>query len=237
MINAAWPWQLKLSVPKPNPLNPLTYEQGVIMSDTLRVADDCVKKTVMYIAIIMSLVIGFLGGIIYSSLYSNDNPPIAKSRPVARAPQNPQQGLTPDQARKLMSLNQQVKKNPQDATAWTELGNVFFDTGQYKQAITAYKKSIELRPGNANVLTDLGVMYRRSGQPDKAIKVFDQASAIDPSNTQARFNKGIVFLYDKGNAAEAIKIWEDLLKTNPGAMAGNGRSVSDFIAQAKKTMK
>jgi cytochrome c-type biogenesis protein CcmH/NrfG len=215
------------------------------MSDTLRSSgtttivcdNNSVKKSILYIAIVISAIVGFLGGIIYSSIQSDTNVPIAKVRPAAQAPQNAPQGLTPQQASKLMALSQKVTKTPEDAAAWTELGNVYFDTGQFNQAINAYEKSIKLRPGNANVLTDLGVMYRRSGQPDKAIKSFEQASAVDPSNTQAKFNKGIVFLYDKGDATAAIKIWEDLLKENPGAMAGNGRSIADFINEAKKSAK
>ncbi|NOX24861.1 MAG: tetratricopeptide repeat protein [Deltaproteobacteria bacterium] len=200
------------------------------MPDALISTDDCVKKSTTYIAVAISLLIGFLGGVIFSSIQSSGtNPAVTAAQPAA--PASP--ALSSQQANKIMALSQRVSKNPLDVDAWTELGNIFFDTNQSAQAITAYEKSLKLRPSDSNVLTDLGVMYRRSGQPDKAIKAFERASSIDPANTHARFNKGIVLLYDKGDALGAIKAWEDLLKLNPGARATDGRPVADFIAEAK----
>ena len=34
-----------------------------------------------------------------------------------------------EQAGRIMALNQHVKTNPQDAAAWIQLGNIYFDTG------------------------------------------------------------------------------------------------------------
>ncbi len=211
------------------------------MSDLLNTDSSYVKKSAMYIAIGVSLVVGFLGGVVYNSAQSEPNQAVA-IQPKPRAQMPPQgangagQGTTSQQASQIMALTKQVMANPTDTAAWAHLGNLYFDTGQAAQAIHAYSKSLELQPGNTSVLTDLGIMYRRNGQPDQAIASFDKAMAIDPQNAQAKFNKGIVLMYDKGKATEAIKSWEEMVKINPGATTASGTPIAQIIAQAKKIM-
>ncbi|MDZ7596959.1 MAG: tetratricopeptide repeat protein [Desulfobacterales bacterium] len=93
-------------------------------------------------------------------------------------------------------LEAEAAANPQNAEAWVQLGNAYFDADQYQKAIDAYEKSLVIDPGNPNVLTDLGVMYRRNKQPEKAVEMFSRAMAADPRHEVSRMNKGIVLLYD-----------------------------------------
>jgi cytochrome c-type biogenesis protein CcmH/NrfG len=188
-----------------------------------------VKMETMLIIALITLVIGFLGGVFYSALQSG---PTGSVQTTSVPPQQQQQqapGLTSEQARDILNLEQEVAANPTNVNAWTQLGHVYFDTSQYAKAIRAYEKSLELRPDDANVLTDLGVMYRRNGQPEKALEAFDRAIAVAPRHEQARFNKGIVLRYDMNDREGAVKIWEELLEINPNAMAPNGMPVSEAI--------
>jgi tetratricopeptide (TPR) repeat protein len=59
---------------------------------------------------------------------------------------------------------------------------------------------------NPNVITDLGIMYRKVGQFQKAIETFNRAITIDPQAKQARFNKGIVQLYDLGDKSQPLAV-------------------------------
>ena len=113
------------------------------------------------------------------------------------------------------------------------MGNTYFDTSRFSKAIRAYTKYDEIQPGNANVLTDLGVMYRRNGQPQEALATFEKAMSADPRHELSRFNKAIVLMYDLGDIPGAIAAWEEQLKINPAAVAGNGSSISEFVANAK----
>ena len=135
---------------------------------------------------------------------------------------------------KSESLEKEVKKNPDNASAWIQLGHIYFDTDRYQQAIDAYEKALELNPNNADVLTDLGVMYRRSGQPGEAIKKFDMAVAVNPKHETARFNKGIVLMHDLGDREGAIQAWEVLLEINPVAMASNNQTVDQMVKHYKE---
>lgn len=187
-----------------------------------------VKKETMFIVALIALVIGFLGGVFYSALQSG--PAERVQTTSAPPPQSQQQsGMTNEQARSILSLEQEVAANPTNVDAWRQLGHVYFDTNQPPKAIRAYEKSLELRPDDPNVLTDLGVMYRRNGQPEKALEVFDKAIAVNPNHQQSRFNKGIVLRYDLNDRDGAIKVWEELIKINPNALAPNGQLVSEAI--------
>jgi cytochrome c-type biogenesis protein CcmH/NrfG len=190
-----------------------------------------VKKEIMLIVALIALVVGFLGGIFYSALQSGQTGSVqtasAPPRPTQQQQQQP--GLSNEQARNILRLEQEVAVNPSNIDAWTQLGNVYFDSGNFTKAITAYEKSIALSPNNANVLTDLGVMYRRNGQPEKAVGAFDRAIAVDPGHQQSRFNKGIVLRYDMNDREGAVKAWEELLKANPNATAPNGQPISEAI--------
>jgi cytochrome c-type biogenesis protein CcmH/NrfG len=188
-----------------------------------------VKKETMFIVALITLVIGFLGGIFYSALQSGPAESVQQTTSAPPPPASQQSGMTNEQAQTILTLEQEVAVNPNNADAWVQLGHVYFDTDNPPKAIRAYEKSLELRPGDPNVLTDLGVMYRRNGQPDKALESFDKAIAIDPNHQQSRFNKGIVLRYDLNDRKGAIKAWEELLKINPKAMAPNGQPVSEAI--------
>ena len=83
-----------------------------------------VKKQSLYLAVVAALILGFLGGIVYS---------------VYRAPEA--SGDSQDAARQqeavktLEILEKATKDKPNDGQAWVELGHAYFDTDQAKQAI------------------------------------------------------------------------------------------------------
>jgi cytochrome c-type biogenesis protein CcmH/NrfG len=190
-----------------------------------------VKKETMLIVALIAVVIGFLGGTIYSAFQSGPTTTVQTGQPSGQPQQQsqPAPNFSNQQATQILELEQEVVVNPTNVRAWIQLGNVYFDTNNYTKAIKAYEKSLELSPNNPNVLTDLGVMYRRNGQSDKALEAFDKAIAADPTHEQARFNKGIVLNYDMGDREGAIKAWEELLKANPNALAPNGQPIGEAI--------
>ena len=183
----------------------------------------------MLIVALVALVIGFLGGIFYSAFQAGPTGRVQTASAPAGPSQQQQPNLSNEQARSILSLEQEVAVNPTNVDAWTQLGHVYFDTNNPAKAIRAYEKSLGLSPDQPDVLTDLGVMYRRNGQPEKALEVFDKAIAIDPTHQQSRFNKGVVLRYDLNDRDGAVKAWEELVKINPSAAAPNGQLVSEAI--------
>jgi len=201
------------------------------MAKQKNIEGNFVKKETMFVVALITLVVGFLGGIFYSAMQAGPRGNVqTASAPAGSSPQQQQsQNMSSEQAKNILSLEQAVAADPTNVQAWTNLGHVYFDTNNPPKAIRAYEKSLELSPDDPNVLTDLGVMYRRNGQPEKALEVFDRAVAVDPQHQQARFNKGIVLRYDMNDRDGAVKAWEDLLRVNPAATLPNGMPLSEAI--------
>ncbi len=194
-----------------------------------------VKKETMWLVASITLVVGFIGGVVFGVYKTGSDKTIQK--PVVSRPAAKNQGVSVEKAAQIFQLEKMTKENPDDVAAWTSLGNLYFDTGNHQKAIAAYNRSLELNPNNADVMTDLGVMYRRSGQPNKAIESFDKAAKIDPKHETALFNKGIVLMHDLNNLDGAIQAWEELVKRNPVATSPTGQPVKDLVEKLKASTK
>jgi cytochrome c-type biogenesis protein CcmH/NrfG len=187
-----------------------------------------VRRSTLYGVAVLCLAVGFLGGVVFS-IYKSGRAPVQSQAPI--------QTEVGDRSQELEALTKETAQNPTNATAWIELGNLYFDSEQFDKSIWAYKKALDINPNNANVWTDMGVMYRRSEQPQEAINAFDEAIRVDPKHEIARFNKGIVLLHDLNQPEAGIKAWEELMEINPLAMAPNGKSVDELVAIYKKNLK
>ncbi len=183
-----------------------------------------VKQEFMIMVAVIALVVGFIIGVVFSSSQSTQ-----VVRTVAQQPSQQSPGLAPDQAVSILNLEKEVAANPENTQAWTSLGHIYFDTGNAPKAINAYNRALALDPSSPDVWTDLGVMYRRNKQPFEAIKAFERATSLNPTHEQARFNTGIVLMYDLNDKTGAKKAWEELLTINPVAMAPNGQTVREMI--------
>ncbi|MCP4115866.1 MAG: tetratricopeptide repeat protein [Desulfobacteraceae bacterium] len=175
------------------------------------------RSAAMIFAVII-FALGFIGGA---------GTAVFKAGPSGTtAPGQVQEG---DLAAMTAALVSRVEADPADTAAWTKLGNIYYDTDQYKKAIHAYSKALETGGENPAVITDLGVMYRMAGQPGMAIKTFDRALAQDPAFQPAFINKGIVLANDMNNRDKAIQVWEELLKINPLAMVSKDQTLEEMI--------
>jgi Flp pilus assembly protein TadD len=114
----------------------------------------------------------------------------------------------------LTALKTEVAKNPKNADALVQLGNLYMDAAKFQQAAEFYERAIAVRdePG---VRTDLGICYRKLNQPEKALASFQAARTADPSQWQASFNEAIV-LADLHRNDEARTIAGALSKSRPG---------------------
>lgn len=183
------------------------------------------KKETVILMVTIVLLIGFAIGATVGILYMiNREKKGIGSVATIQKPQMPSRGApaqTPpsrdsiEVTSQIQTLKEIVKKDPKNLPAWVELGNLYFDTDQPKEAIEAYHQYLAVKPDNPDVRTDMGIMYRKLGQFDRAIEEFRKAAQSDPKHINSRYNIGLVLLHDKQDMKEAIKAWEEYLKVDP----------------------
>ena len=71
-----------------------------------------------------------------------------------------------------------------------ELGNIFFDQGDFTEALKYYYKALAIEPNYISVLHNKGVALHELGNYTEAIKYYDRALTIDPKFTYSLNNKG-----------------------------------------------
>jgi len=183
------------------------------------------KKETVILYVVIALVVGFVGGATVGILWMTkgtektamvQKPPMAPPGAPAPAAAPPPRD-TIEATSQIQTLKEIVKKDPKNLPAWVELGNLYFDTDQPKEAIEAYGQYLAIKPNNADVRTDMGIMYRKLGQFDKAIQEFKKAAQSDPKHVNSRYNIGLVLLHDKQDIQGAVKAWEEYLKVDPNS--------------------
>lgn len=180
------------------------------------------KETILVgiVALVAGLIIGLLAG----QKSSTTTTAQTAGSPPAQVP-------TVNFQQKVNELKGIVAADPKNLQAWVALGNEYFDSNQFMNAIEAYDKALEINPNDANVLTDQGVMFRRLGWFDRAINNFTKAVEIDPTHTTGIFNLGIVYRYDVQDFAKAQEVWTRFLEVSP---TGPG---SDRVRQELEFLK
>jgi cytochrome c-type biogenesis protein CcmH/NrfG len=181
------------------------------------------KKETVILAIVVAFLVGFISGATVAILKGTKGAekPAVVQKPQMAPPSTPAPApLARDSievASQIKTLKEIVKKDPKNLPGWVELGNLYFDTDQPKEAIEAYSQYLAVKPDNPDVRTDMGIMYRKLGQFDKAIEEFRKAAQSDPKHVNSRYNIGLVLLHDKQDIKSAIKAWEDYLKVDPNS--------------------
>lgn len=127
-----------------------------------------------------------------------------------------QEGPSPEVvAKSAEPLIAQLKSDPNNFDTLAKLGNLYYDSHMFPQAIEYYGKALKVQPNNPDVRTDLGTAYWYSGDPDKAIENFKKSLSVRPNHPGTMFNLGIVTWQGKKDPKGAIVVWEKLLAANP----------------------
>jgi cytochrome c-type biogenesis protein CcmH/NrfG len=182
------------------------------------------KKETVILIVVIAFLVGFISGatvaILRGTKGAEKTAMVQKPQmalPGAPAPAAPPPRDSIEAASQVQTLKEIVKKDPTNLPAWVELGNLYFDTDQPKEAIEAYSHYLAVKPDNPDIRTDMGIMYRKLGQFDRALEEFRKAARSDPKHINSRYNIGLVLLHDKQDIQGAIKAWEEYLKVDPNS--------------------
>ncbi len=96
-----------------------------------------------------------------------------------------------------------AKVNPSSPLPWTQLGKALKDEGKLKEAISAYRKSLEIKPTGA-AYNNLSIACGLIGNKQCRINSLKSAIMLNPDNAFAHMNLGIN-LMKENNVAGAEK--------------------------------
>lgn len=195
-------------------------------------------STQAYVLAAICLLVGIGMGYLFRGSASQA-PAAAAEAASAPAPNKGmgQQPVTPEQLKHMADkqaepLLAQLKTNPNDASLLSQVGNVYYDTRNFEEAIQWYDKSLKIDPKNADVRTDLGTSYYYLGNADRAIEEFHTVLKYEPKHAQTMFNLAMVQWQGKGDTKSAVESWQQLLKAVPDYP--ERAKVEQLIEQAKK---
>ncbi len=155
---------------------------------------------------------------------------------ISSAPQTAKEiGMSPEHAAMIKSLSDRLQQNPNDGKGWAMLARSYAVMGQYKEALPAYEKAVNLIPNDPVLLVDYAEILAAAngknlqGKPTEIIK---SALVIDPNNIKGLNLIGIAS-YQAGDYAHAVSYWERLLKLLPPD-SPNVKKVNASIAAARE---
>jgi adenylate cyclase len=97
--------------------------------------------------------------------------------------------------------------DPLNARVQFALGKIYYsEKGLYYEAVTAYKKAIELDQYFLEARMGLGEMYEEKGLYKDAVGEYKKVIEVDPKHTAAHYN--LAMAYEKLDPREAIAQWD-----------------------------
>jgi len=101
----------------------------------------------------------------------------------------PGDALTPEEAfDAAVAYREAVRINPEDASAWNNLGGALYDLKRYNDAIDAYRHALWINPEFAEAWFNLGVAYAFVGNRTAAINAVQELRRLDPAMADKLFN-------------------------------------------------
>lgn len=116
---------------------------------------------------------------------------------------------------RLPQLAEQVKQNPNDASARRNYAVALYATGNTDKAAKEYEKAIELEGDDAVLRNNLGNTYRDQGKYEKAISEYKKAIELNPKLQNPYVNMANIQMYNLNKPEEAISTYQDAIKSLP----------------------
>ncbi|MFA6448101.1 MAG: tetratricopeptide repeat protein [bacterium] len=135
-----------------------------------------------------------------------------------------------DEAEK--ELRTAISLNDKLLTAYVNLGNVYTERGDFKNAVAYHEKAVELAPDYPLPRNNLAFAYYKLGKYDDAIKQMEEVMKFDPQNEQ--FKRNYEFLKAEREKQAANTYAEGTLKGLPKEMTLKPKPEGEAPAMAQQ---
>jgi len=105
--------------------------------------------------------------------------------------------------RTMADYDKLIELDPDNANAYYERGDFYYEMDEYNKAIADYSKAIELDPGHVLAYFNRAYAYGEIGEYNKAIADYSKAIELNPSDAQAYYNRGLDY-HNKGEVPKAV---------------------------------
>ncbi len=122
-------------------------------------------------------------------------------------------------------LEKTLELNPEDASAWLNLGfQIYERQGMWQEAERCYRRSLALKPSSGLALYNLGHIAEIQGRSDKAESLYVEAIRADPLLAAPYHNLAVIELQRKNyrKAQELYSRAQVLEPQNPRVLMGLG---------------
>lgn len=120
------------------------------------------------------------------------------------------------QAGNIEELQKATRLRPDDANAWFNLGDAYFQhLKQLAKAIEAYRQATRLNPDHADAWSNLGFAYKLTSQDTQAIEAYQQATRLDPNDATTWYLLGTSYWFTN-QKAKAIEAYQQAVRIDPG---------------------
>ncbi len=119
-----------------------------------------------------------------------------------------------DQLRQLLTDSQPLSPAALSAEDYFLRGNAYYKSGQYRQALLAYKQVLELRPDHADTLQNRGVTLRHLKLFEDSLESFNHALTLRPDHAGTFYNRACMYSL-WGKPAEALNDLRRAIEGSP----------------------
>lgn len=112
------------------------------------------------------------------------------------------------------------------------LGKALAKKGEWDQAISSYRKALELDSNSAEIFQSLGYAFVKNGQLDEAVIVYKKALKIQPKLWEVHHNLGDIW-QGQGRLDEAIAAYRLAIELNPDFCWSHNNLGDSLIKQQK----
>ena len=114
----------------------------------------------------------------------------------------------------IAALATAIENNPDDIELRIDIGNVYYESHMYDQAMESYLVAVDMDSMHAGAHLNLGSLYADLGRFDKAIAELNVAHDLDPESAMILSNLGSAY-YAAQKFNEAVDSFRRALEIDP----------------------
>ena len=128
----------------------------------------------------------------------------------------------------IQAFQKELEVNPNNATAWNNLGFIYYQQQRWEESVAACQKAVALKSDYAEAYWNLSFAYEQTGQYVEAAAAIEKGIELSPGNPDIYSNLGNMYAQLE-RYEDAANAFQNAILTNPeDAIAYNNLGVVRF---------